>query len=118
METGCRSRSEGQQPFLMNDPIGTSATQESRQRSRLDMAVSRGESNVAGLGRTHAPSTRAEVALLTGGGDKPYAVGVALAMSAHGVTTDFVGSDDLDVPDVCLISGRSLGPMANGTARS
>jgi hypothetical protein len=92
METGCRSRSEGQQPFLMNDPIGASATPESRQRSRLDMAVSRGENNVDGPGRTHALSARVEVALLTGGGDKPYTLGMALALTAHGVPIDFVGS--------------------------
>jgi D-inositol-3-phosphate glycosyltransferase len=108
METGCRSRGEGQQPFLMNDPIGTSATQESRQRSRLDMAVSRGESNVDGPGRTHALSTRAEVALLTGGGDKPYALGMALALSAHGVPIDFVGSDDLDVPELRHIASLNF----------
>jgi D-inositol-3-phosphate glycosyltransferase len=41
-----------------------------------------------------------EVALLTGGGDKPYALGMALALSAHGIFIDFVGSDELDVPEL------------------
>jgi glycosyltransferase involved in cell wall biosynthesis len=107
METGCRSRSEGRQPFLMNDRIGTSATEESRERSRLDMAVW-GESNVAGPGRTHALSTRAEVALLTGGGDKPYALGMAFALSGHGVPIDFIGSDDLDVPELRHIASLNF----------
>ncbi|MFN0126420.1 MAG: glycosyltransferase family 4 protein [Verrucomicrobiales bacterium] len=39
-------------------------------------------------------------ALLTGGGDKPYALGMAAALTAAGVGVDFIGSDDLDVPEV------------------
>lgn len=35
------------------------------------------------------------VALLTGGGDKPYALGLASALTARGVSVDFVGSDHL-----------------------
>jgi glycosyltransferase involved in cell wall biosynthesis len=92
----------------MNDLVGTSATKESRQRSRLDMAVSRDESNVAGPGRAHALSTRAEVALLTGGGDKPYALGMAFALSANGVPIDFIGSDDLDVPELRHIASLNF----------
>src|SRR5689334_15806387 len=44
-----------------------------------------------------------EIALLTGGGDKPYALGIALALSAHRVPIDFIGSDDLDVPELQCI---------------
>src|SRR5438552_18162667 len=40
------------------------------------------------------------VALLTGGGDKPYAVGMAAALTSEGISVDFIGSDDLDVPEV------------------
>jgi glycosyltransferase involved in cell wall biosynthesis len=40
------------------------------------------------------------VALLTGGGDKPYALGIAMALSACHIPIDFVGSDDLDVPEL------------------
>jgi len=40
------------------------------------------------------------VALLTGGGDKPYALGLAAALISAGVAIDFVGSDDLEVPEV------------------
>lgn len=37
------------------------------------------------------------VALLTGGGDKPYALGIAEALTSRGVLLDFIGSDDLAV---------------------
>ena len=40
------------------------------------------------------------VALLTGGGDKPYALGMAAALSSVGIRVDFIGSDDLNVPEV------------------
>jgi len=45
-----------------------------------------------------APSIR--VALLTGGGDKPYALGMAAALTSVGIHVDFVGSDDLSVPEL------------------
>src|SRR5437660_1985946 len=44
------------------------------------------------------PSIR--VALLTGGGDKPYALGMAAALTSVGIHVDFVGSDDLNVPEL------------------
>jgi glycosyltransferase involved in cell wall biosynthesis len=40
------------------------------------------------------------VALLTGGGDKPYALGMAMALSSAGRSLDFIGSDDLEVPEL------------------
>lgn len=39
-----------------------------------------------------------EVALLTGGGDRPYAVGLATSLLAEGMCIDFIGSDDLKEP--------------------
>jgi D-inositol-3-phosphate glycosyltransferase len=45
-------------------------------------------------------STRFHVSLLTGGGDKPYALGMAAALTSAGMTVDFIGSDDLNVPEV------------------
>src|SRR5438477_8303053 len=50
------------------------------------------------------PSIR--VALLTGGGDKPYALGIAAALTSVGIHVDFVGSDDLSVPEL-LANPRS-----------
>jgi len=40
------------------------------------------------------------VALLTGGGDKPYALGMAAALTSIGIRVDFIGSDDLSVPEL------------------
>src|SRR4029077_16350349 len=41
-----------------------------------------------------------QVALLTGGGDKPYALGLALALASQGIGVDFIGSDELDCPEL------------------
>jgi D-inositol-3-phosphate glycosyltransferase len=46
-----------------------------------------------------------QVALLTGGGDKPYALGMAAALTSEGILVDFIGSDDLTVPEL-LTNGR------------
>ena len=40
------------------------------------------------------------IALLTGGGDKPYALGMAAALTSAGISVDFIGSDDLSVPEL------------------
>jgi len=46
------------------------------------------------------PPTTLDVALLTGGGDKPYALGMAVALTSIGIRVDFIGSDDLSVPEL------------------
>jgi glycosyltransferase involved in cell wall biosynthesis len=38
--------------------------------------------------------------LLTGGGDKPYALGLALSLISQGVACDFIGSDEVDGPEL------------------
>jgi len=38
------------------------------------------------------------VALLTGGGDKPYALGLAASLITQGIAFDFIGSDEVDAP--------------------
>ena len=48
----------------------------------------------------NAQVSTARVALLTGGGDKPYALGMAAALTSAGITVDFIGSDDLSVPEL------------------
>jgi D-inositol-3-phosphate glycosyltransferase len=60
-----------------------------------------------GAGRTfvpshtnNQPSTTLNIALLTGGGDKPYALGMAAALTSVGIHVDFIGSDDLSVPEL------------------
>jgi len=45
-------------------------------------------------------STKSEVGLLTGGSDRPYAFGLAKALLSKGVRLDFIGSDDLDIPEL------------------
>ena len=52
-----------------------------------------------GVDRPRAPRG-SDVALLTGGGDRPYAVGLALALVANGLCLDFVGSDELDIAEL------------------
>src|ERR1700722_10657220 len=43
--------------------------------------------------------SKIEVALLTGGGDRPYEYGLTMELISRGVGIDLIGSDDLDVPD-------------------
>jgi D-inositol-3-phosphate glycosyltransferase len=46
------------------------------------------------------PGVPTLVGLLTGGRDRPYALGLAAGLAAHGVTFDFIGSDALDAPQL------------------
>lgn len=48
------------------------------------------------------------VALLTGGGDKPYAMGLATSLSARQIPIDVIGSNELDVPEVLTLPGVRL----------
>ena len=41
-----------------------------------------------------------QVGLLTGGNDRPYALGLALALAAQQIALDFIGSDALDAPEL------------------
>ena len=54
-----------------------------------------------------APSTveqdgpaKIEVGLLTGGGDRTYAVGLAMGLVSKGVVVDFIGGDEVDSPEM------------------
>jgi glycosyltransferase involved in cell wall biosynthesis len=44
-------------------------------------------------------NTQTTVALLTGGGDRPYAFGLATALMSKGAALDLIGSDELDCPE-------------------
>ena len=46
------------------------------------------------------PDGPLRVAVLTGGGDKPYALGLASSLISQGVAFDFIASDDLDTPEL------------------
>lgn len=43
---------------------------------------------------------RLRIALLTGGDDRPYALGMARALAEQEILVDFIGSDKLDAPDL------------------
>lgn len=49
---------------------------------------------------TSPASHQIAVALLTGGGDRPYAFGLATELVAKEVALDLIGSDDLNCPDL------------------
>ena len=42
---------------------------------------------------------RVAVALLTGGGDRPYVLGLAPTLRSQGIAVDLIGSDELDSPE-------------------
>ena len=46
----------------------------------------------------HSPTISMRVSLLTGGGDRPYALGMASTLVDQGISVDFIGSDELDEP--------------------
>ena len=55
------------------------------------------------VGSTEQVATRLgdlEIALLTGGQDRPYALGLALALIDQGIGVDVIGSDELDAPEM------------------
>lgn len=45
------------------------------------------------------------VALLTGGGDRPYVIGLGTALASKGIAFDLIGSDELDSPDLRAMPG-------------
>lgn len=49
---------------------------------------------------TTAPREEVRVALLTGGGDRHYACGLATALASNGVRVDCVGGDEIDSPEM------------------
>lgn len=59
---------------------------------RVDSARHSGQAAFATDGSGDAP----RVSLLTGGGDKPYALGLASSLTFQGVPIDFIGSDEVD----------------------
>jgi glycosyltransferase involved in cell wall biosynthesis len=83
------SSSQGQKHLTRTDDVVCHVVQDTRwEREILDES--------SGVGR---------VALLTGGADKPYAVGLALALSAHGMHIDVIGSDHVSSPALLTAPG-------------
>ena len=50
--------------------------------------------------RVSATSSDVEVALLTGGFDRPYAFGLIMALASKGVKIEVIGSEELDEPAI------------------
>ena len=48
---------------------------------------------------TTAAANQIEVALLTGGSDRPYVFGLTASLTSKGVALDLIGSDELDSPE-------------------
>jgi D-inositol-3-phosphate glycosyltransferase len=74
-------------------------TPEARSRTS-DVSRQIARSSVVRHGSSVLGPPTLKVALLTGGGDKPYALGMAAALTSVGILVDFVGSDDLSVPEL------------------
>lgn len=52
-----------------------------------------------------SPLLRKSVSLLTGGFDKPYAFGISMALVAHGLEVEVIGSDEIDSPEMHSTQG-------------
>jgi D-inositol-3-phosphate glycosyltransferase len=72
-------------PAERKSGISTIFLEQSRERAASDCTV-----EAAARGVAHP----IHVTLLTGGGDKPYALGLATALTSAGVIVDFIGSDE------------------------
>jgi D-inositol-3-phosphate glycosyltransferase len=84
-------------PEVSGQPRKTSGASDG---SRSESANSRRLSSVVGHRSSVISQSTLHVSLLTGGGDKPYALGMAEALTSAGITIDFIGSDDLSVPNL------------------
>ncbi|MFY9644134.1 MAG: glycosyltransferase family 4 protein [Terriglobales bacterium] len=74
----------------------------------LQSETARPEPAEAGAVPRLAPPAQSQVALLTGGFDRPYAFGLAMALVAQGVALDVVGSDAVDSPEMHCTPGLTF----------
>ncbi len=67
-------------------------------------SIDRARGHLTGRRQREAPGPVSksvpQIALLTGGGDKPYAIGLATALISEGISFDFIGSTDLQTPEL------------------
>jgi glycosyltransferase involved in cell wall biosynthesis len=87
--------------------MSRNAIEETQQISVLSAFISKWEENQTPL-QSSSALRQIAVTLLTGGGDKPYAIGIATALSAQGISIDFIGSKDLDVPELRRIASLNF----------
>ena len=73
----------------------------SRALSTVGAESSRAPTSIRRMERTvDRPEMSVRVSLLTGGDDRPYALGMASALVGQGISVDFIGSDKLDAPEL------------------
>jgi glycosyltransferase involved in cell wall biosynthesis len=72
-------------PAKRKSGISTIFLEQSRERAASNCTADKADRGIA---------LPIHVTLLTGGGDKPYALGLATALTSAGVIVDFIGSDD------------------------
>lgn len=63
------------------------------------------------------PPREIEVALLTGGFDKPYAFGLSMALVSRGMCLDIIGSDEVDCPEMHSTPKLTFLNLQNGRRR-
>jgi len=76
----------------------------------MDEDFNRDQQGTAGLPESTVSGAAHEiaVALLTGGGDKPYAFGLATELISKGAALDLIGNDDLDCLEISRQSRSAL----------
>jgi len=73
----------------------------------ISQPVAHGVDKVADLSNS-APRPNIDVTLLTGGFDRPYAFGLAMEMTAKGVSIDMIGSDEIESPEMLTTPGLTF----------
>jgi glycosyltransferase involved in cell wall biosynthesis len=66
----------------------------------MESSVSTLARDIAACGASAPAQAELELALLTGGRDRPYAFGLAMALVSKGVCLDVIGSDEVDSPEL------------------
>ena len=77
----------------MNIPVSTVTTQSEETPERIDRQV-------APFGNPSPKLPEIQVGLLTGGFDRPYAFGIAMALAGKGVSPDVIGGAEVDSPEM------------------
>lgn len=69
-------------------------------RAQSDSVHATSNSRSRGAENARRPEAPIRLGLLTGGNDRPYALGLASALVTQGIYMDFIGSDALDAPEL------------------
>jgi glycosyltransferase involved in cell wall biosynthesis len=66
----------------------------------MNSGIDRPQAGIAPIDSVEYRHGLSRVAILTGGGDRPYALGLASALISQGIALDFIASDELDDPSL------------------